>query len=451
MNKLETLVYDTIKSRNMISEGDKVVVGLSGGADSSTLLYVLCKLKSVIGFEIVAAHLNHGIRGEEALRDMRFSEEFAKELGVDFCNKTVDTIDYASKNGLSVETAGRKLRYDFFDDVCTQYGCNKIAVAHNKNDRAETIIMNLIRGCGANGLEGIKAVNESIIRPLIDVSRNEIEEYASINNINFVTDSTNNEDIYTRNMVRNKIISYMKDINPNVVNNIIRTADIISDENDYINSKCAELCPMYCDDLKVYLSKKSFRKLNSIEKRRVILSAIEKIVNSTDNVTYSQIVNALKTEATGKEIHFANGVILTYTSDKVVFSLSKDEICNYCYQLKPNEPLVVKETNTTYLMTVVDKVSKEKNTVYISADDIDINNIMLRSRNEGDIFKPSGLDGKSKKVKKYFIDSKIPADERNNYPLLVCNDKILAIIPLRVSYEHTVSDTTKKIIKITIL
>ncbi len=436
----------------MISKCDKIVVGLSGGADSTTLLYVLNKLRESVDFDIVAAHLNHGIRGEEAERDMNFSMAFSKKLGIEFHSKKVNVPLYAQDNNISEETAGRQLRYEFFKEICKECGCNKIAVAHNKNDRAETIIMNLIRGCGANGLEGIKAVNDSVIRPLINVSREEIEEYTVLNNIDYVTDSTNREDIYTRNLVRNKIFGYMKDINPNAINNIIRTSDIITEENSYIDTKCIESCPMYIEsDLELYILKANFINLSITEKRRIILSAIEKLNKSVDNITYSQIINALKTQSTGKEISFSNGVVLTYTSDRIIFSKSKNYTLEYNYKLNLNQPLYVKETNTTYLLTFVKQFTKEKNSVYIVADNIDTQNLEIRTRKDGDIFHPSGLKGQSKKVKKFFIDSKIPADKRNNYPLLVCNNEILAILPLRVSEKYTVSKDTEKIIKISIL
>ena len=199
MNNFELKVLETIKHHNMLTEGDSVLVGLSGGADSCTLLYVLKSLQETFGIELYCAHLNHGIRGEEAQRDMEFSQKFSSQLNVPIICETRDVPKHAKDNKLSEETAARNLRYDFFKCVSEKFHCNKIAVAHNKNDRAETILMNIIRGCGSNGFRGIKPVNKSIIRPLIDVSRNEIEEYITGKGINYVTDSTNKENIYARN------------------------------------------------------------------------------------------------------------------------------------------------------------------------------------------------------------------------------------------------------------
>ncbi len=451
MSNLENLFLKTISEHNMFSSGDRIVVGLSGGADSCVLLYVLNKFKSEFGIKIAAAHLNHGIRGQEALRDMQFADKFAKSLGVEFYSKIADVPLYAKENSLSEETAGRNLRYAFFDEICKNNNFNKIAVAHNENDRVETILMNLIRGCGANGLEGIKATNKNIIRPLININRTDIENYAKKNCIQYVTDSTNNENIYTRNLIRNKILPLMSDINSNVINNIIRTSDIVSEENTFIDEICNEKCSLYkTDNNHVYVNKETFCQLKPTEKRRIILMAINTLCGSVDNISFSQIQNALKTQETGKNFIFSNGVTLIFTANSLEFTKKLNVINSYCYEAKINETITVPETGLSYSITCAEKISKDKNTLYISADNIDLKNLKIRTKNDGDVFQPSGLDGRSKKVKKFFIDSKIPAGERNKYPLLVCNNEILAILPIRVSHKFLITNNTKRVIKISV-
>ena len=195
-------VKQTIKRYDLIKEGDSVLVGLSGGADS----VALCHILHTMGINIVAAHLNHNIRGEEAKRDEEFAKTFAKKLGVRFVSKSVNVRELAKNTGMSDEMAGREARYAFFDDVCKSYGLTKIATAHNRNDRAETILMNLMRGSTMSGLSGIPYKRDNIIRPILDLTRAEIESYCDSMGLLYVTDSTNAADDYTRNKIRHKLL-----------------------------------------------------------------------------------------------------------------------------------------------------------------------------------------------------------------------------------------------------
>ena len=432
----------------MLENGDSVLVGLSGGADSCSLLYVLKTLSKTFGIKLYCAHLNHGIRGDEAQRDMNFAEKFAAELDVPIVCEKANVPQYAKENKLSEETAGRNLRYDFFNRVSTRFGCNKIAVAHNKNDRAETILMNMIRGCGSNGIRGIKPVNKSVIRPLIDVSRNEIEEYITAKGINYVTDSTNSENIYARNIIRNQILAELINVNPKALDNIIRTSDIISQENTSAIELLLSNCSLSKEKDSIVIKKEQFEKLSDIQKKQIVLNGITQLGCSSENITNAQLENALSTSGTGKTIKLGSGINLIYTSDSIIISDTAFTKSEYEYSIIDEGKYHIKEINCSYSFEYVDSYKKEKNAVYIAADNFDISQLKLRTRREGDVFVPSGLNG-SKKVKKFFIDMKIPSHERDFYPLLVFNDEILAILPLRVNNKYKVNDTTEKILKIT--
>ena len=184
------LVLTFIKENNLINSGDTVICGLSGGADSCAMVHLLHSLKNQLGFSVICAHLNHMIRGEEAERDQTFAEAFAKALSLPFYSMRQDVPLMAKELGISVEEAGRKARYEFFRSL-KKDSSYKIATAHNKNDNAETVLMHIVRGCGINGLSGIPVCRKDIIRPVLNLSRKEIEDYCRENNICFITDSSN--------------------------------------------------------------------------------------------------------------------------------------------------------------------------------------------------------------------------------------------------------------------
>ena len=218
---------------NMLAKGDRIVIGVSGGADSICLLHVLKQLRVDTELFLMVVHINHGIRGEEADRDERFVKDFCRTEGVEYRSLTADVTGIAKVEGLSEEEAGRKVRYEAFFEVCEELRCNKIAIAHNRNDIAETVLFNLFRGSGIRGLSGIEPYRViplssrevALIRPLLGVERAEIEEYLHQEGIPYMIDSTNLGEDYSRNKIRNRILTYAtQEINQQCVNNIVEAA-----------------------------------------------------------------------------------------------------------------------------------------------------------------------------------------------------------------------------------
>lgn len=225
---------------NMAEKGESVIVGVSGGADSVCLYKILLELKNYFDIDIIAVHIHHGIRGEEADRDMNFVENMCNNDGVKFRYYKYDVPGYAKTNGLSEEEAGRTLRYKAFDEVAKELISNgrsvKIAVAHNRNDSAETFIHNLCRGSGLKGLAGIPCKNGSIIRPVLCLTREEIEMYLSEHNITHIDDSTNFTEDYTRNKIRHRVLPYLSEnINDNSISHICQAADELREIEDYLS------------------------------------------------------------------------------------------------------------------------------------------------------------------------------------------------------------------------
>ncbi|MCH5204150.1 MAG: tRNA lysidine(34) synthetase TilS [Oscillospiraceae bacterium] len=230
IESVKTAIFDN----DMLCGYNTAVCALSGGADSTALLLVLKELSEEMGFELKACHLNHGLRGEESDRDERFCAELCEELGVELYGKKINVAEYLKKHE-SLEEAARKVRYLFFEEARERFGENTVtATAHNANDNAETVLLNLIRGTGLKGLCGIPPVRDKIIRPLIYVKRSEIEEFLKEKNRSFVTDKTNFSEDYTRNKIRLNILPEIMKINPSAVGTIMRMSKNLRSDSDYL-------------------------------------------------------------------------------------------------------------------------------------------------------------------------------------------------------------------------
>ena len=291
-------VLETIKKFNLIENGDIVVAAVSGGPDSIAMLDILIKLQEKMKFKIVVAHINHMIR-EEAISDMEFVKQYCKKYGIDFYSKSIDVQKLANNNKIGTEEAGRLVRYQFFDEILEKVGGNKIAIAHNKNDRAETIIMNTLRGSGISGLKGIEAKREKYIRPLIECERAEIESYCKSNGIDARIDKTNLDNTYTRNKIRNVVIPYIKkEFNPNIINTLERLSVLVCEEEEYIEKQVEKI---YNEILieesipnEIILNLKLFNNQEKVIKSRVVLYTITRLFNSSKGIEKVHIDDVIK-------------------------------------------------------------------------------------------------------------------------------------------------------------
>lgn len=304
-NELKNKVLKTNKKYNQIKSGDFLIIGVSGGPDSICLLHVLNELKEKLNIKICVAHINHMIR-KEAIKEQKYVENFCKKLNIEFFSKKFDILEIAKKEKKGIEETGRKVRYEFFEEILKKVGANKIVTAHNNNDKVETIIMNILRGSGANGLKGIVAIRQGkYIRPLIEISREEIEKYCILNNLKPKHDKSNFENIYIRNKIRNKLIPYIKkEFNPNIINTINRFSDVITLQEEYIN-KQVELTyeKIKSRNLKdneninkniISLNLLKFNSLELVIKRKIILFAINEILNTTKGIEKVNIDDIIK-------------------------------------------------------------------------------------------------------------------------------------------------------------
>ena len=338
MEELEKKVLNTIKKYELIKSGDNVVIGVSGGPDSITLLNVLNKLKNKLNIQLQVAHINHMLR-EEADSETEYVKEFCKKINVPCYVKRVDVEKLAKENKLGTEEMGRDIRYNFFEEVRKNTRANKIATAHNANDNAETVLMNIIRGCSISGLKGIEPIrrvqlknkeeieasseteenNRSIlIRPIIECTRVEIEQYCERYKLEPKYDKTNNENIYTRNKVRNLLIPYIeKEFNPNIVESINRLSSLSTRESKYIEQIVEKeyqnlriignnLAKLQADNLKekleqpqnvkkqIVLDLKKFNNLEPVIKSRILLYTINELLGTTKGIEKIHIEDIIK-------------------------------------------------------------------------------------------------------------------------------------------------------------
>ena len=291
-------VIETIKKYNLIEQGDKIVLGVSGGPDSISMLNILNEIKDEYKFEIYVAHINHMIR-EEAEDDEKYVQNYCEKNNIQYFIKRVDVQQIANTKKIGTEEAGRKIRYEFFEEVMQKVGANKIAIAHNKNDKIETVIMNLLRGSGISGLKGIEPIRDNkYIRPLIECERQEIEQYCEQHKLDPRIDKTNFENDYTRNKIRNIVIPYIKDeFNPNIIQTIDRLSQVATDESDYIElqaSKIYQKLLIERTENQIILKLKEFNEQEKVIKNRIILLATKQLMGSTQGIEKIHIEDIIK-------------------------------------------------------------------------------------------------------------------------------------------------------------
>lgn len=451
-------VRKTIEEHNLIKPGDRIIVAVSGGPDSVCLLHALCQLRDEYNLELYGAHLNHNFRGIDAQIDAQYASNLCEKLNVLCFIKSIDVPKYAKDNSLSPEEAGRVLRYEFFEEVAERTGATKIAVAHNENDQAETVLMRLLRGTGIQGLTAIHINRGKIIRPLLNVDRSSIEEYCDTYNLSPRIDKTNLESIYKRNKIRLELIPYLEEnYNPNIIENLVKTAEILKDDFDFIEEKSREVYEELVsrqieNGLTILL--KDIKELHSAIKSRVIRLAAEELIGRQEVLEYKHVQNILELidrGVTGKKITLPFGLIAKISYGNLCFTTREEESRVFHYELPLDNTVYIEELEGNFTARVFDRedikeISRDK---YCKCFDYDeLKNVLnVRNRREGDRFYPLGLTG-SKKLKDFFIDYKIDRNERDRIPLVCDGDEIIWIVGLRISEKYKITDKTTRILEI---
>ncbi|UDN58623.1 tRNA lysidine(34) synthetase TilS [Clostridioides sp. ES-S-0010-02] len=452
-------VLSTINKHNLIQKGDKIVLGLSGGPDSVCLLHVLNRLKKDFNIEIYAAHLNHQIRGIEAQKDALYVSKLCEDMGIVFFVKSINVPKYCENEGLSLEEGARKLRYEMFYEIKDKIKANKIAIGHNLNDQAETVMMRIMRGTGLKGLKGIDYIRDNcIIRPILDVERIDIEEYCKAHNLNPRIDKTNLENIYTRNKIRLDLLPYMKDnFNSNVIESIVRMSNSLKSDNDYIEKE-AEAKFREVSNIKeksfVEINLEDFICLHDAIKVRVLRNSIKHILGDTNFVDQKHIEDIMSLESdskVNKMITLPRNIFVYRKKDSII--LTNEEIVSeeieFYYNIPSNGFIKIKELKQiieTQVMSI-DRYKSMK--LDNSSKGFDFNKvkggIVIRSRRQGDKIK---LAMGSKKVKDLFIDLKIPREERCKIPIITDSEGIICVGDYKISENYKIDESTKEVLKI---
>lgn len=433
---------ETVRKYSMFSRGENVVVGLSGGADSMCLVSLLNEFKYELEISVSAVHINHLIRGGEADRDEQFVRNFCKEKDISLTVFRKDIPAMSAETGESIELAARRVRYECFNEC----GTDKIATAHSASDRVETLLFNLSRGASLKGLCSIPPVRDNIVRPLICITRSEIEEYCRENSIEYITDSTNLSDEYTRNKYRINVIPELISINPAFEKNALRCIELLNDENAYIESVAKNLLEKYLlPDGRLMLAE--LINEDSAVFRRAVTEFLER--QCITEYEYSHI--GIITENKGKKFAVCLPGKHTVESDGEFLYIKNEEEISF------REPL------TEYTFNVNDGISFVSGSInykaYVSCDKPDGNSIfyadaekvcetlIFRSRLPGDVIKP-GKGRCSKRLRKLFNEMKIPAEERDFKYVLADEKGVIFVEDIGFDASRLCDTNTKKFLAV---
>ncbi len=421
----------------LISNNQTVAVALSGGGDSMALLHYMLNESKKYQISIIAINIEHGIRGEDSISDTNFVKNYCTKIGVPLLTYSVDAVAYSKEHGLSLEQAGRILRYQIFNDAITQGKCDKVATAHHQKDNFESVLFNLFRGSGLKGLAGIdQNFDDKIIRPLLSVSKQEILDYLSKNNIPYVIDQTNFDDKYTRNAIRLNILPEIEKVFPEAEKSVYRFSQIARLEDDYITEQTLKAL--------TFLDKKVLVALpihNALLSRATVLALKHLGVIKDWEKSHVDSVIALAQLDNGKMADLPKGVIAVKEYDKIVFYkdvMSTDEIIPFSLGeiYFDNKALSIKSA---------DKVIDIKKGFFADKDKIPAGAV-IRTRRDNDKFTKFG--GGTKSLSDYFTDKKIPLIKRDSIPLLAVDSDVLAIFGIAISDKIKVDENTKTIIEL---
>ena len=487
--QFEKNFLDFSGQNRLFTEDEKVVVAVSGGADSVCLLLVLVNLEKKLGITPVVCHINHGIRGEEADRDEEYVKNLAGRLGVEYHSFSENVPAYAREQHIGEEEAGRKIRYQRFGELCKKVGAKKVAVAHNSDDKAETVVFNLVRGSSLAGLAGIKPRSErsgcEIIRPLLPFRRSEIEEYLRHNGIDdWCTDSTNDLDSYMRNRIRHNIMPELDSICSQAVEHITTTAEDVRGALDYINSVTeAAYARRYSDHT---LSLENWEKVPDYIKKLLCYKFICDEAGRKKDISRDNVRGVIKLadKDAGKKINLPYGVVIRKSYGKLVAEkagTSKEAVAGGAIKISmktvsaegkkerqllvftsdlSGEQFVRKEAygftatvrNVTDYETILGGVKEFRSTVdtvYFDAEKVRAlgPHVVVRTPQYGDFF-CAYADGRTKNLSRLFIDAKIPENERASRKCVYIENHCLWVPGLRNDETLRIDDTTEKVLEI---
>ena len=467
MNKFENKVYDFIRANNMIDPGSTVLAGFSGGADSTALMLTLCSLSKVLNIKLVAVHVNHGIR-EEAIEDETFVKNFCEEHDIECVVYKKDIPKLSKKWKMTEEEAGRRARYEAFTETAKKHGASIIAVAHHQNDVAETLLMNLIRGSGLHGAGAIRPVRGNIIRPFLCVDRAEIEKYLKGKRQLFCHDKTNDENIHTRNIIRNILIPKMeKEVNKKAVAHLCRAAIEFAKADGYIQDEAEKVYHRVATEKEgnVVINLTDYRLEDDAIKSGVILRSLESLTPSRKDITSAHIDSILiLAEGTSgtQTVDLPYNLEAVRSYDKLTIGIKDTKNSSYSekeFEIPPNldvgDELEFEIPNLGIAHIRVLQYNGGKlfpSAAYTKWFDYDrIQRAVFRRRKPEDyILLEQGQVLHKKKIGKLMTDEKVPITIRDEVYLLTDGSNVLWVPGIRMSGAYKINNKTGRILEINI-
>lgn len=446
---LLTKVKATINKYSLLKPGDRVVVAVSGGPDSVCLLSVLQEL----ALSLHVAHLDHLFRGKESADEALFVADLAKKLNIPATVEQFDVPAYCRERGLSPQAGARAVRYGFLRRIADETGSSRIATGHTADDQAETFLMRLLRGAGVSGLSAIPPLRENIIRPLLDVTREEVLDYLAANGLLFKTDPSNNRPLYTRNRIRLEVLPVLKRFNPRIVETLAAEAALLRDENEALDSHlsaCASRI-MSRDDERVTVKREEFNTLPPAFRRRLLRKFVDLAGAASSGLSAVQIDEALLFMAaaqTGRTMNLTQGLVIAREYDRLVVS-AKSSSAGFTNTLTVPGIIAISALGMEVKTALcADRTRAAEDINYLWQAEFDYDKIgpllTLRSRRPGDRFQPAGMGGRSKKLQDYFVDEKVPRRKRDAVPLLCSGEDILWVVGLRTDERFLPGPETRR-------
>ena len=478
MNEQQILrkVQQAIVSYGMLQKNDRVLVGLSGGPDSVALLHMLIKLAPKWDLTLGAAHLNHTLRGTDSAKDAQFVAALCQKLSIPFHLQEQDVAAYQAQHKVSLEMAGRHLRYVFYNEIATSQNFNKIALGHHADDNAELVLINLLRGSGPLGIAGIPPKRGSrIIRPLIGLRRSEIVYFLAQHRLEYVLDPSNSDTRFLRNRIRHHLLPFLAETyNPNVSDALNRLALIARSEEDWIDRQAQrvfEETARPADDCVEFFID-PFLKLHLALQRRIVRKAVQHLSGDLKRFSYRHIDAVCRLAHHGAEerpVQLPQGLTARRKQDRLLmgknlgtYRVQKDSLHShplYTYTIDdpdaPPQTLIIEKAGLrlTWRCIPADGLTSWRpagpQTAFFDKDKISYP-LMVRNFQPGDRFRPLGMGG-SQKLKKFFINSKIPRSERERIPVLVSSDEIIWVAGQRMGEPAKISAETRNILKFELL
>lgn len=473
--RMVTKVREFVRQQNMWEENDHIIAGISGGADSVCLFLMLLELKKEWNLKLTAVHVHHGLRGREADEDEAFVRELCEKYQVAFRSFRVDAADEARRRRISEEEAGRELRRELFEQVRCEEGADRIAVAHHRNDNVETFLFRLCRGSGIEGLCGMRPVNGRIVRPLLCVSRREIEAYLSERGQSYCTDRTNKENTYSRNKIRNQLIPYMeREVNAGCISHIADTMEQFLEIQEYMQEELAKIekdCVIFEED-RVYIIEESYSRQPEILRKMLLKKCLIHISGKQRDIgsIHIRALENLMGLQCGREVHLPYEVLAEKDYKGIRLSKKREGRrkeepyadtggadapegkCSACAKgdMILQIPCAKGPVRTRVFARRTDANILEKTHTKWFDYDIIKNSLQIRTRKPGD-YLVVDRKGSRQKLKSYFVNEKIPKEKRDNILLLAEGNHILWIIGYRMSMAYQVTEQTERILEVQVV